>query len=45
MLENLPHEINERQIAGLFLEPDADLAEAERPQPTSSAIRVRHEWR
>ena len=29
-MKNLPHEINERQIAGLFSEPDAGLAEAER---------------
>jgi hypothetical protein len=29
-MENPPHEISERQIAGLFSEPDADLAEAER---------------
>lgn len=30
MLKNLAHEIHERQIAGLFSETDADLAEAER---------------
>ena len=29
-VKNLPHEINERHIAGLFSEPDVDLAEAER---------------
>jgi hypothetical protein len=29
-IENPPHEINERQVAGLFSEPDAGLAEAER---------------
>jgi len=29
-MEHLPHEISERQIAGFFSEPDADLAEAER---------------
>jgi len=30
MAKKLPHEINERQIAGIFSEPDTDLAEAER---------------
>ena len=30
IVKNLPHEINERQIAGFFSEPDADLAEAAR---------------
>jgi len=30
IVKNLPHEINERQIAGFFSEADADLAEAER---------------
>jgi hypothetical protein len=30
MVKNPPHEISERQIAGFFSEPDADLAEAER---------------
>jgi hypothetical protein len=30
IVKNLPHELTERQIAGFYSEPDADLAEAER---------------